>query len=190
MPRFSAHLGAGGDLVIQHDQVEDLLALLLVNSRDQHATGGDAHHLTGRQVQNGDGGLADEILGGIVLTDAGEDGTVNTAAIIEGELQQLVALLHGLAVLDLHGAEIGLEEGVEVHFLLHVGLQLDGGQGSLTLRLLQSLQLGKSLLGVDAGEQVLALGHGSIGAQSAPDIEVPKRPDSYVQQKLPSNHIL
>ena len=44
---MSAHLGAGGDLVIQHEQVQPLLAPLGVDGGDEHAVGLQAHHLPG-----------------------------------------------------------------------------------------------------------------------------------------------
>ena len=68
----SAQLGAGGDSVVQQQQVQLLLPPLLMNGGDQHPAAGDAHHLPGRQVQNGHGGLADELLRLIVVPDAGE----------------------------------------------------------------------------------------------------------------------
>ena len=104
------------------------------------------------------------------MVDAGDDDAVSAAAVIQRELQQLVGLLHRFAVLDLHGPEIGLQEGVKVHLLLHIGLQLDGGQGGLLLGLLHGVQLRQRLLGVHAGEQVLALGHLHLGGQSAPGV--------------------
>ena len=165
---LSAQLGAGGHGVVDQHQVYLLLAVLLVNGGDQHAAAGDAHHLPGRQVQDGDGGLADELLRLVELVDAGDDGAVGAAAVVQRELQQLVGFLHRLAVLDLHRAEVGLAECVEVHVLLGVGLQLDGGQGGLLLRLLHGVQLGQRLIRVDAGEQVLALADDRLGGQHAP----------------------
>ena len=137
---------------------------------DQHTTAGNAHHLAGRQVQNGDGGFADQLLRLIVLVDTGEDDTVGAAAVVQRELQQLVALFHRLTVLDLHGPVVGFEEGIEVHFLLHIGLQLDGGQGGFLLGFLHGVQLLQRLLGIHPGEQVLALADLRLGAQGTPDI--------------------
>ena len=54
----SAHFGPGGNPVVQHQQVEALLAVLGVNSRDQHAVGLQAHHLPRGKVDNGHQGLA------------------------------------------------------------------------------------------------------------------------------------
>ncbi len=165
---MSAQLCAGGDAVVDEHQVQLLLALLLVDGGDQHTAAGDTHHLPGRQVQDGDGRLADELLRLVVLVDAGEDDAVRAAAVVQRELQQLVGLLHRLAVLDLHGAEIGLQERVEVHLIGHKGLHLHSGEGGLLLRLLQSVQLGQRVLHVDAREQVLALADLRVRGQHAP----------------------
>ena len=104
------------------------------------------------------------------MVDAGDDDAVGAAAVVQRELQQLVGLLDGLAVLDLHSPEIGFQEGVKIHLLFHVGLQLDGGQSGLLLGLLHGVQLRQRLFRVHTGEQVLTLGHLRLGGQGAPDI--------------------
>ena len=68
--------------------------------RDSTA-GIDAHHLARGQVDDGNGGLADKSLGLIVVVNAGEDHAVGTGAVVEHELQKLLALGHGGAFLDL-----------------------------------------------------------------------------------------
>lgn len=90
--QLSAELGAGGDGVVQQQEVQLLLALFLVDGGDQHTAAGDAHHLPGRQIQNRHGGLSDELFRLIVVMDARENGAVRAAAVVQGELQQLVAL--------------------------------------------------------------------------------------------------
>ena len=44
--------------------------------------------------------LANELLGLVIGCYAAEDGAVGAAAVVDGELQQFLALLHLLAVLD------------------------------------------------------------------------------------------
>ena len=83
---MSAELCAGGDGVIQQQQVQLFLALFLMDGRDQHAAGGDAHHLPGRQIQNRHGGLSDELLRLVIVPDAGYDGAVRAGAVIQSEL--------------------------------------------------------------------------------------------------------
>lgn len=120
--------------------MELFLAVLVMDGGDQHTAGVDAHHGSGGQVGDGDAGLAHQLLRLIILVDAGEDHPVRAGAVVQNELQELLGLLHGLAFLDLHGPEIGLAEGVEIHqvgeqrFDLHVGevdlLLHDRGGGS------------------------------------------------------------
>ena len=100
--------------------------------------------------------------------DAGEDLAVSASAVVERELQQLVGFLHGLARLDLDGAEIGLAERVKVDLLLRQRLDLQRGKRGLFLRCLDLLQLGQRLFRVDAGEDGLALVDGHICGQDAP----------------------
>ena len=120
--------------------MQPFLTVFLVHGGDEHTAGLDAHHGPGREVRDGDAGLAYQLLRLIILVDAGEDHPVRAGAVVQNELQELLGLLHGLAFLDLHGPEIGLGEGVEIHqvgeqrFDLHVGevdlLLHDRGGGS------------------------------------------------------------
>ena len=55
---FSVQLGTGGDVGVDHQEMEPLVTVLLVDGRDQHTLGIDAHHLSGGQIHNGDGGFA------------------------------------------------------------------------------------------------------------------------------------
>ena len=67
---MSAQLGAGGDGVVHHDEVELLLSVLGVDRGDQHAAALLAHHLPGGQIDNGHQALADELLiSGLVSAD-------------------------------------------------------------------------------------------------------------------------
>ena len=108
-----AQLGAGGDAIAHHEEVEALLAILLVNGGDEHTAGIDAHHLARGQVDDGNGGLADKILGLIIVVDAGENDAVGAGAVVEHELQKLLALGHGGALLDLDRAVLKAFEGID-----------------------------------------------------------------------------
>ena len=121
------HLCAGGNRSVELDQVETLLTILLVDSADEHAAAGNAHHLARRQVGDGEQSLADQVLGLIITVNAGEDGAVGASAVVERKVQQLLGLLDGLARLDLHSAEIALGEGIKVDELLKQ--RLDGDLG-------------------------------------------------------------
>ena len=58
----------------------------MVNGGDQHTAGVNAHHLARGQVDDGDGGLADKILGLVIVVDAGEDDAILARAVVEDEL--------------------------------------------------------------------------------------------------------
>ena len=119
------HLRSRRDVVIDHQEVEHLLAVVLVQRGDQHAAGRDAHHLAWRQVGDRHQRLADEVLRVVVFFDAGEDHAVFAGAVVQDELQELVALRNGFAGLDLDRAEVGLAEGLEVDELLEERLHFD-----------------------------------------------------------------
>jgi len=143
----SIQLCARRDVRVDHEQVQSLLALLAVHGRDEHTARVDAHHLARGQVDDGDAGLSNQLLGLIVLVDAGEDDAVGAGAVVEDELQELLALLHRLAGLDLHGAEVGLAECVEVDIVGKERLDLHLGEVDLLLRGGGDLGGGRSLLG-------------------------------------------
>ena len=58
---ISAQLCAGGDLIVHHNEVQDLLPLLGVGGGEQHTAALETHHLARRQVDDGDQRLADEL---------------------------------------------------------------------------------------------------------------------------------
>ena len=89
---LSAELSAGGNAVIQNHQVQLFLALYLAHSGEEHAVGHLAHHLSGGQIEDGNDGLANKLLGLIELVDSGENLAGSAAAIVQRELKELVAL--------------------------------------------------------------------------------------------------
>ena len=151
-------LGAGRDPVIHHQQVQALMAVLLMYGGDQHSLRGDAHHLAGRQVDNGDGRLAHQLLGLIILMDPAEDHAVLSGTVVQHELQKLLALGHGGTLLDLHRPEIGLGEGLKIHLFLKQRLDLHLGEidGRLLLLLLGGggLGLGGDVRGLHGGDKI------------------------------------
>lgn len=126
--RVSVQLRARRDVIVHHQQMELLLALLAVHGRDQHAAGFDAHHGPRRQVGDGDAGLADQRFRLIVGMDAAQDRAGFARAVVQRELEQLLGLGHRLAGQHLHGAEIRLAEGLEVHELLEQRLDFHLGK--------------------------------------------------------------
>ena len=127
----SIHLRAGRDMIIEHEQMELLLALLGMHGGNQHAAGLNAHHRARRQVDDGQQGLADQLFRLIIGMDAAEDGALLASAVVEGELKQLLALLDSLAGKHLHRAEIGLGEGLKVDGILKQRLDDDLGEVDL-----------------------------------------------------------
>ena len=155
-----------------------------MHGRDEHAVGLEAHHLPRRQVHDGHECLAHEVLGLIPLVDAREYLPVLARAVVQDELEQPVGFLHGLAALDLDDAEVALEEGVEIHCLLQLRLYLQRRQGGLAGLLLELLQLGQLLVQVYAREERVALLHGDVSGQAAPDGGAVPIPDGLVRAYL------
>ena len=91
---------------MEHDKIQLFLALFLVNGGEQHTARLLAHHLSGRQVDDGDQRLAEQLLGLVELRDARKDLAVGAGAVVEREAQELIRLFDRLAGLDLDGAEI------------------------------------------------------------------------------------
>ena len=121
-------LRAGRDVRIDHQQVKLFFAVFLVHGGDEHAAGVDAHHRARRQVGDGDARLADQLFRLIVHMNTGEDRAVNAGAVVKRELEQLLALLHGAAVLDLYGTEIRLGECFKIHIVGKERLDDDVGE--------------------------------------------------------------
>ena len=120
---------------IEHQQVELFRSLLVMNGGNEHAAGVDAHHRARRQVRYSYAGLADELLGLVILMDAGENHAVCARAVIESELEKLFGLLDCLAVKHLDGAEIGLGEGIKIDEIGKQRLDLDLREVDLLLSL-------------------------------------------------------
>ena len=126
-------LRTSGNPVIHHQEIQALVTGLLMNSGDQHTLGINAHHLSGRQVHDGDGRLADQLFRLIIFMDAAQNHAIRALAVIQSELQQLLGLLHRFAGQDLHGTEIGLGEGLKIHHVLEDGFDLHVGEVDLLL---------------------------------------------------------
>ena len=121
MPSGSAELRPGGDMRVDHEEVELFFLALLMDGGDEHTAAFNAHHGSGREVDDGDEGLADKLFGLIKRVDARKDRAIRPGAVVEGELQELFRLLHRDAVLDLDGAEIGFAEGLKVDAVFKQG---------------------------------------------------------------------
>lgn len=134
----SIELRASRNMGIDHQQVQLLLAFLLVDGGEEHAAGINAHHRARRQVGDGDERLADQLFRLIERVDAGKNRAILARAVVQRELKQLLALLHRFAGFDLHRAEIALGEGFKIHVIGEQRLDFDLAEvdGRLFRRLL------------------------------------------------------
>ena len=134
-------------MVIHHKQMQFFLfaVLFVVHRRQQHATGLNAHHGSGRQVGDGDQGLAYQFFRLVVSVNTGEDGTVFAGAVIQSELQQFLGLGYCHTLFYLNSSEIGLAEGLKIYYFLEQGLDLYVGEVDLVIRCEESVAITGSL---------------------------------------------
>lgn len=137
-------------------------ASIEVEGREDHATTLDAHHFAGSEVGDEEHVLADQLLGLIVLGDTREDGAVRARSVVDGKLQELVALLHRVAVLDVTHTDVELLPLAEIDVRLDrcrlvVGSSLLGLVGLLRGSELVELLLDDLVL--DLLEEQVRLGH-------------------------------
>ena len=86
----SVQLRACRDVGIDHQKMELFLLPFLVDGAEEHTAGFDAHHGPGRQVRDGDAGLADELFRFVVFMDTGQDGPRRIRSVVQSELQELL----------------------------------------------------------------------------------------------------
>ena len=103
-------------------------AFLVVNSRDQHAAGVDAHHGSGRQIHDGNARFADELFRFVVFVDTGKNDSVGAGSVIQYEFQEFFGLFDRFAGFDLDGAEVGFRERLEIDKVLKQRLNFDLGE--------------------------------------------------------------
>ena len=58
---------------IDHQQMQLFLAVFVMDGRDEHTAGVDAHHGAGREIGDGDADLAHQFLRLIILMNAAQD---------------------------------------------------------------------------------------------------------------------
>ena len=86
----SVHLCAGRDGIVEHDQMQLFFSLFCMNGGNQHAAGIDAHHLSGRKVEDGQASLADQLFRLIPGVDAGKNDPVCAGSVVQRELEKLL----------------------------------------------------------------------------------------------------
>ena len=113
---------------VEHEEVELFCAFLVVDGADQHAAGVDAHHGSGRQIHDGNARFSNQFFRFVIFVNAGKDNSILSSSVIQYEFQEFFGLLDRFAGFDLHGAEVGLGERLEVHEVLEQRLDLDLGE--------------------------------------------------------------
>ena len=66
----SIQLRSRRDVVIHHEKMKLFLPVALIDRREQHAAGLNAHHGARRQVRNRNQGLSDQLFRLVVSVDA------------------------------------------------------------------------------------------------------------------------
>src|SRR5574344_921342 len=84
-----------------------------VDSTQNHTLTLNAHHLTRREIGYEEYILANQLIRFIVGSNTAQDSTVSTATVIDGELQQFLALLHHLAVSEMTDTDIQFLESLK-----------------------------------------------------------------------------
>lgn len=113
---------------VQHQQVQALRALLVVQGAYQHAAGVYAHHFPRGEIGDRHAGLSHQLFRLIVLVYAAQNDPVLARAVVQDELQELLRLRHSLAGLHLHNTEIRTAESLKVHKVPEKRLYFDLGE--------------------------------------------------------------
>lgn len=131
--RISIHFCAGGNPAVEHQKVQSLVTVLLVDSGDEHTLGVYAHHLARGEIDYRNAGLADKLLRLVILMDTAQNHAILALTVVHHKLQKLLGLGHCLAGEYLNGAEVGLGKGLKVNHFLENRLDLDLGEVYLFL---------------------------------------------------------
>lgn len=131
--RISIHFCAGGNPAVEHQKVQSLVTILLVDGGDEHTFGVNAHHLARGEIDYRNAGLADKLLRLVILMDTAQNHAILTLTVVHHKLQKLLGLGHCLAGEYLNGAEVGLGKGLKVNHFLENRLDLDLGEVYLFL---------------------------------------------------------
>ena len=113
---------------IDHQQVQPLLAVFVVDSGDEHTLRGNPHHGSGREIRDGNARFADELFRLVVFVDTGKNDSIFASSVIQHEFQEFFGLFNRFTEFDLHGAEVGFAERLKVHEVLEQRLDLDVGE--------------------------------------------------------------
>ena len=118
-------------------------ALVSIHSAEDHALTLDAHHGAGSKIGYEQDALANQFLWLLIeSSNARADGAINARTIVDGELQELLALLHLLTILHQTYTDVEFLEVLETYGIL----DRSGLIGSSLISLFGSLQLVELLL--------------------------------------------
>lgn len=97
----SIQLCAGRDMVVNHQKMKFFVfaVLLVVHSGEKHSAGVDAHHLSRREIGDGDQGLSDQLFRLIISMNSRKNDAVSAGSIVQDELQKLLGLRKQLSIL-------------------------------------------------------------------------------------------
>ena len=113
---------------VEHQKVQLFFAVFVVDSGNKHTLRRNSHHGSWRQICDGDARFSDQFFRLVVIVNAGKDDSIRAGTVIQNEFQEFLGLFDCLAGFDLHGAEIGFRERLEVHKVLKERLDLHMGE--------------------------------------------------------------
>ena len=90
----SIQLRACRDMGVNHQKMKFFVfaVLLVVHSGEKHSAGVDAHHLSRREIGDGDQGLSDQLFRLIISVNSRKNDAVSAGSIVQDELQKLLGL--------------------------------------------------------------------------------------------------
>ena len=141
----SVQLRAGRDVRIELQEMQLFFTVFRMDGGKQHPAGFDAHHGTRGKVHDRNAGLADELFRLVERVYAGKDRALRARAVVQRELQKLLALRDGFAGKHLDRAEIAFAECLKIDEIREQRFDRDVGEvdflfgGSRMRRFLRSL---------------------------------------------------
>ena len=113
---------------IDHQKMKFFFLALMVNGTDQHTTGFNSHHGSGRQIRDGDAGLSDQLFWliiceyiakeilllkqGVLLEKAAPQAMLHA---MQGKVREVVTDREGMQALTCHIAGVAAEENGLLH---------------------------------------------------------------------------
>ena len=79
---------------IDHQKMELFLLPFLVDGAEERAAGFDAHHGSGRQIRDGDAGLADQLFRLIIGVDSAQNRPILAGTIIKRTMKAIPSIIN------------------------------------------------------------------------------------------------